>query len=386
MAVHPAMTNCVSRTNAFLTLNALLSKTNTRLFPGWPSGSSASQSRSLIMSTQSFERTSLLTNTLMVSFAPASEPVLPSTLCLRSSLGLLTLLISSAVLGETSLLERYEELRNGMGTTLPDTTISLASSEQGEELSADVASIIAHPFSEVAASLAQVENWCQFMPLHFNVKACTYQQDDEKEVLTLYSGRKTYQSPEESFEMTYHFQSSRTTDGVLAIHLLADRGPVNTRDYRLELQVQQVEEGTLIHIHSSYRPSTLSTLLTRGYLSTLGRDKVGFSRTEQDGEWQYVQGIRGVIERNIMRYHLAVDSYLSTRTLPEDARYQAALISWFRQSENYPEQLHEMDETDYLRIKRKERENQQRLQHALNKTIQLAATEEIRQPDSQRLD
>lgn len=299
---------------------------------------------------------------------------------------LLSLLLASTAWAETSLLERYKELTNGAGTTLPGTTISLTSSEQGEVLSAEISSILHHPFEMVAASLEKAENWCQFMPLHFNIKACTYEARDGREVLTLYSGRKTYQSPEDSYEMVYRFEASRKDHSQLSLHLRADRGPANTRDYRLELKAQRVGKGTLLHIYSSYRPSTLSSILTSGYLSTLGRDKVGFSRFEQDGEWRLVQGVRGVIERNVMRYHLAVDSFLSTRTLPDATRYKAALTTWFRQNDGYPQQLHEMAEADYLEIKRKEWNNQLQLQQALNERLQLASTHASSQPKSRRQD
>ena len=243
-------------------------------------------------------------------------------------LTLLALLLAGKAWAETSLLERYQELRNGAGTMLPGTTICLTSSDEGKELSAEVSSIIHHPFEMVVSSLEKAENWCQFMPLHFNIKACTYQSREGRKLLTLYSGRKTYQSPDDSYEMTYRFEASRNDQSHLSLKLRADHGPVNTKDYRLEVKAQRDEEGTLLHIYSSSRPSTLSSILTHGYLSTLGRDKVGFSRIQQNGEWRLVQGVRGVIERNVMRYHLAVDSFLSTQPLPETSRHTAALTTW----------------------------------------------------------
>lgn len=289
-------------------------------------------------------------------------------------LALITLLLAPSAWAGTSLLERYHQIKSGEAATLPGTAITLTSAEQGEVLSAEVSSILQYPFGKVAAALAQAENWCQFMPLHFNIKACTYAPRTGGEVLTLYSGRKYYESPEDSFKMAYRFEILRQDDAQLSLRLSADQGPAGTHDYRIELDALQVEEGTLLHIQSSYKPSMLSSLLTSTYLATLGRDKVGFSHIEQNGETQLVQGIRGVIERNVMRYQLAVAVFLSTQNLPAPSRREAQMARWFKQNDSYPHQLHEMTKIEYLNSKRREWLDQQRLQEALNERIKVAAT------------
>lgn len=314
-----------------------------------------------------------------ILFCTAPGAPLPVTPALyrnlrRFGLALACLLLVPTAWAEVTLLERYRMIRDGSADTLPGTTIALSSSELAELPSAEVSSILSYPFDTVAAALARAESWCRFMPLHFNIKACTFETEEGEEQLTLYSGRKTYQSPEESYRMTYRFAIIRQEEDRLSLRLHADTGPANTRDYLIELDAMQVEEGTLLHIRSSYRPSLLSALLARGYLATLGRDKVGFSRIGQAGERQFVQGARGVVERNVMRYHLAVDAFLSTHTLPGNSRHEATLKHWFRQNDGYLQQLHEMDEAQYLAIKHREWKNQQRLQQALNESIRLAAT------------
>lgn len=302
--------------------------------------------------------------TLDPSFVPASRFLYRQSA--RAGLLLLTLLLTSPLRAEVSLLDRYQGLKNGAAATLPGTAITLVSSEQKGVLGAEVTSILPHSFATAVPALARAENWCQFMPLHFNIKACTYEQGQGGEVVTLYSGRKSYQSPDDSHTLAYRVEKREQDDGHLTLLLRAERGPVGTRDYRIELNALQVAEGTLLHIRSSYRGSMTSTLLTRSYLSTLGRDKVGFTRIEQEGERHYVQGVRGVIERNVMRYHLAINTFLATHALPEPARREAAWRGWFQQNDRYYEQLHEMSEEEYLAIKRREWENQQRLQRELD--------------------
>jgi hypothetical protein len=286
-------------------------------------------------------------------------------------LALVVLLLSSTAWARSSLLDHYHRLLNGNDTTLPGTHISLASSEQDDVLSAEVNSILHTPFETVAAAMVRASNWCQVMPLHFNIKACTYETRDGVELLTIYSGRKIYEAPDDSYPISYRFEIVRHDDAQLSLRLRADAGPVSTRDYLIELDAMPVAEGTLLHIHSSYRTSWLSSMLTSTYLSTIGRDKVGFSRIEQDGELIPVQGIKGIIERNVMRYHLAINAFLGALSLPEVDRHEATLANWFEQNENYPP-LHEMDEAEYLQIKHREWDNQQQLQQALNDRLHLA--------------
>ena len=288
-------------------------------------------------------------------------------------IGFFFLLIASTARGEAALLKHYHQLKSGLVDTLPGTSISLDSSEQDEVLSAEVDSILPTPFETVVAALTQASNWCEVMPLHFNIKACTHETQEGGELLTVYSGRKIYEHPEDSYPMTYRFEVIRQDDSQLSLRLHADHGPISTSDYLIELDAVPVAEGTLLHIHSSYRPSWLSSMLTSTYLSTVGRNKVGFSHIEQDGESQPVRGIRGIIERNVMRYHLAINAFFSTQSLPETTRHEATLVSWFEQNDSYPQQLHEMDKVEYMKIKRQEWQNQQRLQQALDEGLQLAA-------------
>ncbi|NOR51465.1 MAG: hypothetical protein GQ470_02495 [Gammaproteobacteria bacterium] len=282
-------------------------------------------------------------------------------------LALTALLLASPAWGEVSLHERYPMLKSGLGTTLPGTTITLASAEQGEVLSAEVSSILHYPFDTVATALARAENWCQFMPLHFNIKACTYETREGGERLNVYSGRKIYQPPEDSYQMAYRFETIQQNSKRLSLRLSAEDGPAGTRDYRIELDALEVEDGTMLYMRSSYRPSLLSSILTQGYLTTLGRNKVGFSHIEEDGKSRLVRGKRGVIERNVMRYHLAIDAYLSTQTLPRESRHEAALERWFSLNDGYPKQLDEMSKEDYFEGKRREWQNQLQLQQALIK-------------------
>jgi hypothetical protein len=61
-----------------------------------------------------------------------------------------------------------------------------------------------------------------------------------------------------------------------------------------------------------------------------------------------------VIERNTMRYYLAIDAYLGTFGQPAHEQLERRLRDWFAATEQYAVQLHELDEREYLEMKRAE--------------------------------
>ena len=72
------------------------------------------------------------------------------------------------------------------------------------------------------------------------------------------------------------------------------------------------------------------------------------------GGMKPVGGVRGAVERNAMRYYLAIDAYLNNLDAA-DKRINA----WFSATERYAKQLHEMDRATYVNMKRTEVERQQ---------------------------
>jgi hypothetical protein len=96
---------------------------------------------------------------------------------------------------------------------------------------------------------------------------------------------------------------------------------------------------------------------TQAYLATFGRDKVGFTVTSKtpDGQPEYIRGLRGLVERNAMRYFLTLDAYLSAPAQDQAERRQR---HWFAAAEQYPRQLHEVDLETYLALKREDRQRE----------------------------
>jgi hypothetical protein len=99
----------------------------------------------------------------------------------------------------------------------------------------------------------------------------------------------------------------------------------------------------------------------KAYLSTPGSSKTGFTKLAQtDGkERSYVGGMRGAVERNTMRYYLAIEAYLLSMSAPQAEQQNSRLEKWFDSTEQYPLQLHETDKASYLAMKKEEIKRQQ---------------------------
>ncbi|MEJ2553540.1 MAG: hypothetical protein P8164_13695 [Gammaproteobacteria bacterium] len=242
--------------------------------------------------------------------------------------------------------------------------VYVRSREQNDLLMAEVYGKVDYPLAQLEAALAAPSGWCDTLALTLNVKACVHDERDGQQWLTLYMGRKFYQPPAKAYQARYRFRTIASRSDYFEVSLSAADGPMGTHDYRTVLQAVAVRGGTLLHIRSAYRSSTASRWATSIYLATLGKGKIGFSPAgiDKDGRHRYVEGVRGAIERNTMRYYLALEAVLATRALPVHERFDARIQRWFALTERYHPQLYEMDRAEYLQAKRREHINQQRLQ------------------------
>jgi hypothetical protein len=262
----------------------------------------------------------------------------------------------------------YQELRDLAQRGPFGIPLSVHSEERSDQVTAEVYGIIEHPFEDVRAALSTPAAWCEFAPLHMNVKACTFQTQSRETGLTLYVGRKYYQSPQEASPQSYLFVLQADKPGFLSVTLSAPQGLFGTRSHHLQVEAAGIEGRTVVALRSSYLQSLVTRVLTAVYLTTVGRNKVGFSQ-EAAGPAEsprYVKGFRGLVERNAMRYYLAFEAFLDVQFVPVTQRFEACINAVYDLMEKYPRQLHEMEKEEYLDAKRRERENQLRLQQGLD--------------------
>jgi hypothetical protein len=201
------------------------------------------------------------------------------------------------------------------------------------------------------------------MMLPFNAKFCRAAPGNGgAATLDVRVGRKYDQPVEDAYKLDFTLQPVAANADYFESRLRAASGPVGTRDYRINVSAVPIDaKHTFMHFTYSYSYGMAGRIAMQAYLSTAGADKVGFSVGGRDGNGrpQYIGGVRGAIERTAMRYYLAIDAQLASLSAPPDQRLEKRIETWFRETERYPRQLHEMDHDTYVAMKRGEYERQQ---------------------------
>jgi len=237
----------------------------------------------------------------------------------------------------------------------------LESNVSRDVLRGDVYALFDQPFAVVGPALRDRDNWCVVLILHLNVKGCRPSNSNAGKALQVNVGRKFDQPLADTY--LFEFQYEMEADpGYLQVALSAREGPLGTSHYRIILELVALDAGrSFVHLSYSYADALPARIAMRSYLATIGRDKVGFSIVgrKPDGQPVYIDGMRGVIERNTMRYFLALEAYLGALSAPEHEQMEIRLDSWFTEAERYPAQLHEIERADYLDMKRGEVRRQQ---------------------------
>ena len=258
---------------------------------------------------------------------------------------------AGAVAGSGEALRaRHAQLRAQLEQNAFGAPVFLASHEAEQLLQGDVYGVVEHPFGEVA-TLTEAGNWCKVLTLPFNVKSCTTRGD----ALSLFIGKKNYEPIDKAYRLDFRFVPVTQGADYFQRRLRADEGPLGTRSYLILLEATALDERhSFIHLSYSYEYGTMSKLAMQVYLNTLGAKKVGFSSTDEGGQPHLVGGMRGVMERNTMRYYLAIDAYLNSVSAPPAEQLDRRLNDWFTMSARYRRQLWEMDRSEYMSMKRAE--------------------------------
>ena len=267
--------------------------------------------------------------------------------------------------GADILLDTYHRNMAKLATNSFGLPLFLESFEYDDRVHVDVYGIFDYPLSSVVNVLKVPANWCDIVSLHPNVKACTYRELPGAWLLTFYLGRKVYQPPEDTRQVIYRYRIVDQQQGYLDIMLSADAGPFGTKDHRMRFEALPLDGGrTFVHVSYAYNDSVALRLAEKVYFATLGRGKAGFTVTGTDrkGNPVYIGGPRGAIERNAVRYYLAIQAFMNTLRYPEERRFSMRTSEWYDLTTRYRKQLFEMEKVDYLTYKTKEHKNQVILQ------------------------
>ena len=251
----------------------------------------------------------------------------------------------------------------------------LVSVESPTMLKGDVYAELNYPFATVSGALNDpvhgAANWCDVLILHINTKYCHASAGNgpkginQGTLLNLNIGQKTEQALADTDRMQFNYQVASSRGDYFRVDLDAASGPLNTRDYDITLEaVALKDDRTFLHLSYTYSYGLIGRMAMKSYLATIGSRKVGFTIVDNPSSAQtkYIGGVRGMVERNAMRYYLAIDAYLSALSSPAESQRERRLVTWFNATEKYPRQLHEVEREDYLLMKRREQRRQMTVQ------------------------
>jgi hypothetical protein len=263
----------------------------------------------------------------------------------------------------TALRGQYTRLSGQLQKNPFERPLVLASVETDQGLQGDIYAVVAYPFVTVRAGLKNPDNWCKVMILHINTKYCHASPGLTGMALRVYIGKKTPQTLADATRIDFQYQETVSTPAYFATTLKAKDGPLGTRDYLIQLEAVALPNNkSFLHLTYAYNVGFAGRLAMQAYLATVGADKVGFTQTDpgdNSSAPDVVAGVLGVVERNTMRYYLAIDSFLASQSESPSEQLENRLQAWFSAVERYPRQLHEGDRPAYLEMKRAEVTRQQ---------------------------
>ncbi len=264
--------------------------------------------------------------------------------------------------GGPELRQRYAQLQPALQSSPFGKPLVIDSQEEQGRLVGEVHAILEHPFARVQQSMSQPPRWCDILILPFNTKYCHAVWTAERTpALLVRIGRRPDQPVEQAFSLRFDYRELASSADYFEARLTADEGPVGTRDYRITISAIPLDGGrSFLRLSYAYGFGFAGRLAMQAYLATAGADKVGFTRVEGPrGQDALIGGMRGAVERNAMRYYLAIDAFMDSLDAPPARQAERRIEAWFDATERYPRQLREMDRQTYVAMKRHEVERQQ---------------------------
>jgi hypothetical protein len=286
-------------------------------------------------------------------------PTPPLTICLRVAATVVVwgscVLVARAqtpVDPAALLRARYVALTPQLEKSAIQPGLYLESTDSARSPRGDAYAVIDYPSAMVATAFATPENWCESLILHLNVQYCRASNSGVQ--LSAAVGKKTNQPLEDTHRINFIYKVAVATPDYTRVELSSREGPLDTGNYLIALELTALDERrSFIHIRYSYTQGFLARCAASVYFSTRGRNKVGFTWIhDQDDAPQLVRGIRGALERNTMRYYLAIDAYLHALGSPAPQRFERSLELWFADTERFARQLREVEHDAYISMKR----------------------------------
>ena len=268
--------------------------------------------------------------------------------------------------GPEFLLDKYHELEKELEKNYGPVPFHVESSANKNASQVDIYGIIKYPFEIVQNKLLVPTNWCDIVLPHLNVRACTYKKVNDTWLLNIYNVDKSSEPLEDAYQMKFVYRLSALQPAYFGLALTAHEGPFHTRDHQFGLEaVPLVKDITFIHFRYSFGYSAFGYFLMKIFVGS----RTGFSiiGTDSDGNPVNTGGMRGLVERDVVYYYLAILAYLDTLKAPSDQRFDMQTSQWYDLTARFKKQLFEMKKEEYLADKSQDWKSQQRLQGELNR-------------------
>jgi len=268
---------------------------------------------------------------------------------MRILLALFCAFVSGTALAQdaAALRSRHAALQEQLAQNPFGRPMHVESSTSSGAHKGEIYAVIDKPYSVVAPALSRPAHWCDILALQVNVKRCSASDD----TLAAFITRKPREPVDSAHRVDFRFQLATAKADYLHVALRSRTGPVGTRDYEIVLEAAPLDSGrTFMHMSYAYTLGSMARLAMDAYLAGAGRDKVGFSVVDRlpDGRPVHVDGVRGVVERNAMRYYLAVEAHLESQTLETRLRH------WYAATARYPQLRETVGLDEYVQMKRRE--------------------------------
>ncbi|TDU32138.1 hypothetical protein DFR24_1526 [Panacagrimonas perspica] len=253
-----------------------------------------------------------------------------------------------------SLRQLYTDAAPALRASAFGRPMRIESTEARGSLRGEVLVEIDQPLDRLVATLERPASWCEVLLLTPNVVACAPVGDGDAKQLAVRLSRRFDQPAKEAYAATFDFRLTARQPDYVHLLLTAKKGPVGTRDYRFDVEALALDaRRSVLRMVYSYSYGLTARLATQAYLSTKGSEKIGFSTEPgKDGKPRPVGGLRGSVERNAMRYALAIEAH--SAQAPDRAastRFDSSLDLWLTAIGRYAAQIGEDDVAAYRKEK-----------------------------------
>lgn len=252
------------------------------------------------------------------------------------------------------LQQQFQSMQAPLAHSVFQPPLVLTSSERPERVAGDIYGSVHFRFAQLQSVMQSPARWCEVLLLLSNTKRCQVHTDGGTPYLQVHIGGKGEENVGPNAGSRFDFQVGQQAPDFLDVLLSAESGPMGASQIRIHIEgVALTETTSFLHLHYSYDTGWLARTTMGIYLQTLGRGKVGFTPLPgADGTpVRYIEGVRGVIERNVVRYFIGLNCALTHAELRAPQRFPAMAACWYDAEELHPVQLHELERADYLTMK-----------------------------------